>query len=108
MKKLLNILLIIIVTFSVTIYAEKGAEKSLNAIVGIRVTVPENSRTAERYGTTRMASGVVIDKTGHILTIGFLTREAEKIEIVVQDRKTVSATVVGYDQNTGFGLLRAT
>ena len=109
MKKIyLNILFFIFVAFSLTVYAEQGAEKSLDAIVEIRITVPENARTAERFGTNRVASGVVIDKTGHILTIGFQTIEAETIKIVGKDHKTVNATVVGYDRNSGFGLLRAT
>ncbi|MFC1816769.1 S1C family serine protease [Thermodesulfobacteriota bacterium] len=109
MKKIFPyILLVILATFSVTVYAEKEPERSLDAIVEIRITVPENARSAARFGTNRVASGVVIDKAGHILTIGFQTSDAETIEIVVQDGKTVTATVVGYDRDTGFGLLRAT
>ena len=109
MKKIyLNILFVILATFSATAHAEQGAEKPLDAIVEIRISVPENARTAERFGTNRVASGVVIDKTGHILTIGFQTIEAETVKIVGKDHKTVNATVVGYDRNTGFGLLRAT
>lgn len=109
MKKIyLNILFIILAIFSGTVHAEQAAEKTLNAIVEIRISVPENARTAERFGTNRVASGVVIDEIGHILTIGFQTIEAEKVEIVGKDRKTVKATVVAYDRNTGLGLLRAT
>jgi S1-C subfamily serine protease len=109
MKKIfLSTLCVILATFSVTAQAEKEPVRSLDAIVEIQITVPENARSAARFGTNRVGSGVVIDKTGHILTIGFLTRDAETIEIVVQDGKTVNATVVGYDRNTGFGLLRAT
>jgi S1-C subfamily serine protease len=104
----LNILFVILVTFSVNVHAEQRAENVLDAIVEIRISVPENARTAERFGTNRVASGVVIDKTGHILTIGFQTIEAETIEIVRKDRKTVNAIVVAYDRNTGFGLLRTT
>ena len=102
-----SILLVILAAFSVTAHAEKGEGEFLNAIVEIRISVPENARTAERFGTNRVASGVVIDKTGHVLTIGFQTIEAEKAEIVVKGRKRVEAIVVGYDRNTGFGLLRA-
>jgi S1-C subfamily serine protease len=109
MKKIyLNILLFTLATFSATVHAEQGAEKFLDAIVEVRITVPENARTAERFGTNRVASGVVIDTTGHILTIGFQTIEAETIKIVGKDQKTVNATVVAYERNTGFGLLRAT
>jgi S1-C subfamily serine protease len=109
MKKIsLIILFVILAIFSVTVHAEQGAEKTLEAVVEIRISVPENARTAARFGTNRVASGVVIDEMGHILTIGFQTIEAEKVEIVGKDRKTVKATVVAYDRNTGFGLLRAT
>ena len=108
MKKIyLNILFVILAVFSFRVHAEQAAEKTLNAIVEIRISVPENARTAERFGTNRVASGVVIDEIGHILTIGFQTIEAEKVEIVGKDQKRVKATVVAYDRNTGLGLLRA-
>jgi S1-C subfamily serine protease len=109
MKKIyLNILFVILAIFSVTVHAEQEAEKSLDAIVEIRISVSEDARTAERFGTNRVASGVVIDEIGHILTIGFQTIEADTVEIVGKDQKKVKATVVAYDRNTGFGLLRAT
>jgi S1-C subfamily serine protease len=109
MKKIyLNILFVILAIFAVTVHAEQGAQKTLDAVVEVRISVSENARTAERFGTNRVASGVVIDEIGHILTIGFQTIEAEKIEIVGKDRKKATATVVAYDRNTGFGLLRTT
>ena len=109
MKKIYrNILVFIFATFSLTVYAEQGAEESLDAIVEIRISVPENARTAERFGINRVVSGVVIDKAGHILTIGFQTIEAETIKVVRKDHETINATVVGYDRNSGFGLLRTT
>ena len=109
MKKIYrNILVFIFATFSLTVYAEQGTEESLDAIVEIRISVPENARTAERFGINRVVSGVVIDKAGHILTIGFQTIEAETIKVVRKDHETINATVVGYDRNSGFGLLRTT
>jgi len=107
MKKIhLCMLWVILTTFSVPVLAEQRAEWPLDAIVEVRITVPENARSAERFGTNRVASGVVIDKSGHILTIGFQTIDAEAIEIVGKDGKTVNANVVCYEHNTGFGLLR--
>jgi len=41
-----------------------------------------------------------------ILTIGYLMLEAEQIEVVTQDNKTLPARAVAYDLATGFGLLR--
>ena len=65
MKKIyMYILLVFLATFSATVHAEQGTEKSLDAIVEVRISVPENARTAERFGTNRVAGGVVIEKAG--------------------------------------------
>ena len=42
-----------------------------------------------------------------MLTIGYLMVEARTAEIGLQDGRTIPATVVGYDHETGLGLLRA-
>ena len=43
MKKIyLTILFFIFTTFSLTVHAEQGTEKSLDAIVEIRISVPAN------------------------------------------------------------------
>jgi S1-C subfamily serine protease len=80
--------------------------KASAAVVGIKVTVAEDARSAETLGQRRSGSGVLIGQDGLILTIGYLLLEAEQIEIVTQDHKTVPARPVAYDQATGFGLLR--
>ncbi len=76
------------------------------AVVGIKVSVDEEARSAETLGQRRTGSGVVISADGLILTIGYLMLEAEQIEIVTQDNKTVPARAVAYDLATGFGLIR--
>jgi S1-C subfamily serine protease len=42
-----------------------------------------------------------------VLTIGYLMVEAHAAEVITNDGHAVPANVVGYDQETGFGLLRA-
>jgi len=76
------------------------------AVVGVRVSASADARSAETLGQRRSGSGVVIGKDGLILTIGYLLLEAEQIEIVTQDNKTLPARAVAYDLATGFGLLR--
>jgi serine protease Do len=76
------------------------------AVVGVRVMVADEARSAETLGQHRRGSGVVIAPDGLILTIGYLMLEAEQIEIVTQDNKTLPARAVAYDLATGFGLLR--
>jgi S1-C subfamily serine protease len=99
--------LILLVAFVGTAWAEEAAEEILKAIVKIRAVVSEDARTARALGTEREGSGVVIDARGYILTIGYLIIEAETIEIVDPQGKSVSGTFIGYDHSTGFGLLRA-
>jgi serine protease Do len=76
------------------------------SVVGIRVAVADGARSAETLGQRRSGSGVLIGQDGLVLTIGYLLLEAEQIEIVTQDDKTVPARVVAYDLATGFGLVR--
>jgi S1-C subfamily serine protease len=95
-----------LLAFVVPAYAEQAAEEILKAIVKIRAVIPEDARTARSLGTEREGNGVVIDSNGHVLTIGYLILEAETIEVVGPEGKPVGATFVGYDHNTGFGLLR--
>jgi S1-C subfamily serine protease len=108
MKKVsLTLIFSALVTFCVSVHAEQAPEEILKAIVRVHTTVPENARTAVSLGTNREGSGVVIDTKGHVLTIGYLILEAERIEIVGLSGETIKATFVAYDHNSGFGILRA-
>jgi S1-C subfamily serine protease len=78
----------------------------LNAVVGVRATVPPSARTADTLGPEREGGGVVISEDGLVLTIGYLIMEAVQTEIIEQDGSVVPADVVAYDYDTGFGLLR--
>lgn len=79
----------------------------LEAVVGVRATIPGDARTAEVLGTEREGSGVVIGDGGLVLTIGYLILEAETAEIVMPENRTLPAEILAYDYDTGFGLLRA-
>lgn len=76
------------------------------AVVGIQVTAIDGARSGETLGRRRVGSGVVIGADGLILTIGYLLLEAESIQVITQDKKTIPARAVAYDLATGFGLLR--
>lgn len=82
-------------------------EDVLGAVVGVHATIPDDARTADALGTDRTGSGVVIDGDGLVLTIGYLILEADSAEVIGADGETVPADVVGYDHESGFGLLRA-
>ena len=88
-------------------YAQQGAEQVLSAMVKVKSTIPSEARTANILGTKREGNGVVIDSDGHILTIGYLILEAAGIEVVDHEGKKIRARYIGYDHQTGFGLIRA-
>ncbi len=88
-------------------YGEPTAEEILKAIVKIKSVIPENALTARTLGTEREGNGVLIDSKGHILTVGYLITEAETLEVTTGEGKAISASFVGYDHDTGFGLLKA-
>ena len=76
------------------------------AVVGVQVTATDGARSAETLGKQRSGSGVVIGPDGLILTIGYLMIEAQTIQVVTQDNRTIPAQPVAYDLATGFGLIR--
>ena len=82
-------------------------EEIARSMVHLRAEIPAGARTARFLGQRREGNGVVIGDKGLILTIGYLILEANKIEVVTHQGKTFSARVVGYDPNSGFGLLSA-
>jgi S1-C subfamily serine protease len=78
----------------------------LSGVVQIRTLINPDGRTAENLGREREGTGVVIDDNGLVLTIGYLMVEAISAEIITNDGHTVGAHVVGYDNESGFGLLQ--
>jgi len=86
---------------------EPEAAALFGAVVKVATKVPADARTASTLGPEREGSGVVIDGTGLVLTIGYLMLEAESAELTLSDGRTVPAALVAYDHDTGFGLLRA-
>src|SRR5258706_9270696 len=84
-----------------------ASAEALRAVVTLAVTVPPEARSAATLGRERKGNGVVIDSGGLIVTIGYLILEASSIEVLA-DGKRVGANFVGYDHESGFGLVRAT
>ncbi|HTP93846.1 MAG TPA: S1C family serine protease [Xanthobacteraceae bacterium] len=82
-------------------------EHALAAVVGLRAIIPADAYTAETLGTERAGNGVLIRSNGLVLTIGYLITEAETIWLNLSDGRSVPGHVLGYDQETGFGLVQA-
>jgi S1-C subfamily serine protease len=81
-------------------------EPLLDAVLEIRVEVPEDAYTAGTLGTERGGNAVLI-APGIALTIGYLITEASTIWLTSRTGLVVPAYPLAYDQATGFGLVRA-
>jgi S1-C subfamily serine protease len=82
-------------------------EELTSAVVKIKTFINPDGQTVQSLGREREGSGIVIDEDGLVLTIGYLMVEAHAAELITSAGRTVPATIVGYDHETGFGLLRA-
>jgi S1-C subfamily serine protease len=68
--------------------------------------VPSDAFTADTLGVERAGNGVLIDD-GVVLTIGYLITEAETVWLHLSDGRVVQGHPLGFDQETGFGLVQA-
>jgi len=82
-------------------------DHALSSVVALRSKVPQDAFTAETLGTERAGNGVFIRGNGLVLTVGYLITEADQIWITLNDGRSVPGHVLGYDQETGFGLVQA-
>ena len=86
---------------------EFDVDAMLSSLVSVRSEVPEDALTAPVLGTERMGNGVVIGDRGLVLTIGYLVTEARTLWITDHRGVAVPGHVLGYDQESGFGLVQA-
>ncbi|WP_051482894.1 S1C family serine protease [Thioalkalivibrio sp. HK1] len=86
---------------------EESLLRLLSAVVSVQAVIPENARTVNTLGRVRSGSGVVIDGTGLVVTIGYLILEAEKAWVQTAGGQRTGAKILAYDHDSGFGLLRA-
>lgn len=82
-------------------------DMALSSIMGVRANIPEESLTAPILGTERAGHGILINEDGLVVTIGYLITEAQTVWLMDCCGHTVPGHVVGYDQETGLGLVQA-
>ncbi|MDP3895399.1 MAG: S1C family serine protease [Mesorhizobium sp.] len=78
-----------------------------HSVVALRARIPDDAFTAGVLGTERTGSGVVIGANGLVLTIGYLITEADEVWLTRHDGRVVAGHALAYDQETGFGLVKA-
>ncbi len=100
----------------------KAAELSVNAVVHVKTTYKSKTqqylndpffefffgRPQQRETPAQMAtgSGVIISEDGYIVTNNHVIDKADNIEVVLNDKRQFTATLVGTDPNTDIALLK--
>ena len=105
-RAVLGAILVSLVSASAAAAETASMEDLVSAVVRINTHINPEGRTIQGLGREREGSGILIDSDGLVLTIGYLMVEAYAAEVVANNGRTVPANVVGYDQESGFGLLR--
>src|SRR3979490_3416072 len=81
-------------------------DRVLSSVVGLHSIIPADAFLADTLGTERAGNVVVIDG-GLVLTIGYLITEAETVWLHLGDGRVVEGHALGFDFETGFGLVQA-
>jgi serine protease Do len=76
------------------------------AIVGLRVRNAESAASSARLGSRRFGSAVIFDSRGYALTVSYLLLDAVELEARGRDGRAVTAQVVGFDLDTGLGVVK--
>jgi S1-C subfamily serine protease len=105
-RAVLGAILVSLVSASAAAAETASMEDLVSAVVRINTHINPEGRTIQGLGREREGSGILIDSDGLVLTIGYLMVEAYAAEVVANNGRTVPANVVGYDHESGFGLLR--
>ena len=80
-------------------------EKSLTGLVKLRTLAAPGARSNATLGKEREGNGILLSPK-LVLTIGYLVMEADEVEITDHKGRKLPGKVAGFDQETGFGLVR--
>jgi serine protease Do len=102
-----------------TIDFTQAAEQSVNSVVHITTLMEEQTNMSYDpfrqffYGTPNQSriqqasgSGVIISKDGYIVTNNHVIENATKIEVILNDKRSYTAEVIGSDPQTDLGLIK--
>jgi Do/DeqQ family serine protease len=100
-----------------------AAEKSVHAVVNVKTSytyqLPNNTYMYDpfRYffepnipqqkeSKTASGSGVIISQDGYIITNNHVVKDADKVEVTLNDKRTYEAELIGADPTTDLALLK--
>jgi serine protease Do len=75
-------------------------------IVHIKVQIASQGYSPASQAATGSGSGVILSDDGYIVTNNHVVGEASSVEVVLADRRTFAAKLVGRDPNTDLALIK--
>jgi S1-C subfamily serine protease len=100
-------ILVLLAVLPHPVVGQNLGQDSVKGVVQVDALIPGDARSASSLGTERVGTGVLIDSNGLVVTIGYLILEASEVTISGAGHDAVPATILAYDHESGFGLIRA-
>jgi len=105
--KIILVLTIFLTTLFLSLKAEPLRSGDDGEIEDVTKKVfPSVVKVEVKNWTTKVATGVVFDKKGHILTTALIYPKGEKIAVITSQGKRVDAEFLGMDSETHLALLK--
>lgn len=82
------------------------AEQALDAVVGVNKHMTFNRFGEETLEEVESGSGVIVDKSGYVVTNHHVIEGAEKLTVVIPGKGSYEAELVGSDAMTDLALLK--
>jgi S1-C subfamily serine protease len=107
--KLMSILTVFIFVSSVSLMAvpKSGAIDEVKIDEITKKVFPSVVKVVVKNGFTKVATGVVIDREGHIVTTALISPRDEKITVITTSGKKIEAEFLGMDSVTHLAVVRA-
>lgn len=95
-----------VVHIKTTYAAQSGGGRSSSPFDMMEDFFGGGGRQMQRQPRAASGSGVIISQDGYIVTNNHVVENAEKVEVVLTDRRKVEAKVIGRDPNTDLALIK--
>jgi len=89
-----------------TTYAAKGGSRGSSPFDMFDDFFGGGGRQMQRQPRAASGSGVIISEDGYIVTNNHVVENAEKVEVILTDKRKVEAKVIGRDPNTDLALIK--
>ncbi|HVL56795.1 MAG TPA: S1C family serine protease [Burkholderiaceae bacterium] len=76
-----------------------------DSIVRVDAKAPAEATSSQQLGPVRFGNGIILDERT-VLTIGYLTLEADAVMVTTAAGRRIPGTVAGYDHASGFSVVQ--